>query len=76
MINQNNLGKHCFIQDVYRLCGEKRGKVFIMNNKFLNTPWEREGSDVDVTNLTNLFKQLHFEVVTKTDTPAKVRLLS
>ncbi|OPL33543.1 caspase-2, partial [Mytilus galloprovincialis] len=58
-------------EDVYRLCGEKRGKVFIMNNKFSKTSWEREGSDVDVTNLTDLFQQLHFEVVTKTDTPAK-----
>lgn len=58
-------------EDVYRLCGEKRGKVFIMNNKFLKTSWEREGSDVDEKNLTDLFQQLHFEVVTKTDTPAK-----
>ncbi|VDI06563.1 caspase 2 [Mytilus galloprovincialis] len=58
-------------EDVYRLCGETRGKVFIMNNKFSKTSWEREGSDVDVTNLTDLFQQLHFEVVTKTDTPAK-----
>lgn len=58
-------------EDVYKLCGEKRGKVFIMNNRFLNTSWEREGSDIDVKNLTDLFQQLHFEVVTKTDTPAK-----
>ncbi|XP_052073553.1 caspase-3-like isoform X2 [Mytilus californianus] len=57
--------------DVYRLCWEKRGKVFIMNNKFSNSTWERHGSDVDVKNLTDLFQELHFEVVTKTDTPAK-----
>ncbi|XP_063396808.1 caspase-3-like [Mytilus trossulus] len=59
-------------EDVYRICGEKRGKVFILNNTFSNNAkWERQGSDVDVQNLTDLFQELHFEVVTKTDTPAK-----
>ncbi|CAC5415879.1 CASP2 [Mytilus coruscus] len=58
--------------DVYKLHGEKRGKVFIINNTFSQSKNnKREGSDVDVENLTDLFQQLHFEVVTKTDLPAE-----
>lgn len=55
-------------EGVYRLHGEKRGKVFMINNTFSHTEGlQRKGSDVDVKNLEDLFHQLHFEVVTKTD---------
>lgn len=58
--------------DVYKLQGETRGKVFIINNTFSHSKRKkREGSDVDVKNLTDLFQQLHFEVVTETDLPAE-----
>lgn len=58
---------------MYKLQGETRGKVFIINNTFSHSKGKkREGSDVDVKNLTDLFQQLHFEVVTQTDLPAEV----
>lgn len=58
---------------MYKLQGETRGKVFIINNTFsYSKEKKREGSDVDVKNLTDLFQQLHFEVVTQTDLPAEV----
>ncbi|CAG2193777.1 unnamed protein product [Mytilus edulis] len=45
-------------KDVYRLCGEKRGKVFIMNNTFSKTSWERHGSEVDLKTLQGMFEFL------------------
>ncbi|XP_076108391.1 cell death protein 3-like [Mytilus galloprovincialis] len=57
--------------DVYSLHGKSRGKVFIINNTFKDTKLERTGSDVDVKNLTDLFQQLQFEVVTGTNLPAE-----
>lgn len=56
--------------------GGKRGKVFMINNTFSHTKHletqKREGTSVDVQNLTELFQQLHFEVVLKTDLKAEV----
>lgn len=62
------------LQDVYKLQGETRGKVLMINNTFSNTKDQREGSSVDVKNLTELFEQLHFDVVAKTDLTAKVTI--
>lgn len=46
----------------------------MINNTFSHKEGlERKGSDVDVKNLKDLFHQLHFEVVTKTDLLAQVR---
>ncbi|XP_063397690.1 caspase-3-like [Mytilus trossulus] len=64
--------------DVYHLHGEKRGKVFMINNTFSHLGEKRRsGSEIDVKNLKDLFEQLHFEVVTKTDLSAEqmVRVL-
>lgn len=61
------------LQDVYKLQGEKRGKVLMINNSF-SKDQKREGSSVDVQNLTELFEQLHFDVVAKTDLTAKVTI--
>ncbi|XP_063397694.1 caspase-14-like [Mytilus trossulus] len=61
--------------DVYKIHGEKRGKVFMINNTFSGTKHQetkkREGTSVDVQNLTELFQQLHFEVELKTDLTAE-----
>ncbi|XP_052073551.1 caspase-3-like isoform X2 [Mytilus californianus] len=59
--------------DVYKLHGKTRGKVFMISNTFSKAAkhLKREGSSVDVKNLTELFHQLHFEVVTKTDLTAQ-----
>ncbi|CAC5415876.1 unnamed protein product [Mytilus coruscus] len=61
--------------DVYKIHGETRGKVFMINNTFSHSEHaetqKRKGTSVDVQNLTELFQQLHFEVVLKTDLKAE-----
>lgn len=65
------------LQDVYQLHGKKRGKVFMINNTFSHLDKKkRMGSEIDVKNLKDLFEQLHFEVVTKTDLSAEVTIMT
>jgi len=52
----------------------KRGKALIINNKhFVERPdLCREGSDVDVENMSLMLKSLKFDVETHTDLTAEV----
>ena len=50
-----------------------RGKAVIMNNNKFNKSAERSGSDCDVSNLKNLFKELSFIVSSHTDKTAEVK---
>jgi len=55
-----------------------RGFACIINNhKFLDTRFDRDGTDVDCKQLTDLFQQLHFKVQVFNDVSAVVsKLLS
>lgn len=61
---------------MYKIQGKCRGKVFIINNvDFGNTKENREASNKDATNLSKLFKELHFDVIQKDDLTGNVRFL-
>lgn len=54
-------------EDVYRMQNEQRGTVFIINNTIFEKDTGlkfRKGSDVDCKNMTDLFRDLQFRVVT------------
>ncbi|CAG2199917.1 unnamed protein product [Mytilus edulis] len=58
----SRIWKRIRVQDT----GKCRGKVFIINNvDFGNTKENREASNKDATNLSKLFKDLHFDVTRK-----------
>lgn len=49
----------------------------MINNTFSHLgEKKRTGSEIDVKNLKDLFEQLHFEVVTKTDLSAEVTIMT
>jgi len=56
---------------VYNMDHKYRGPALIFNNISFSTEKEREGSDVDVNRLTEVFEKLDFEVTTYTDVRLK-----
>ena len=51
----------CYLQGVYKVGRQVRGTALIINMRNVVGSHERLGSEHDVTNLENLFRQLHFE---------------
>lgn len=58
--------------DVYRMHKKTRGVVFIINNeKFKNPNMTRTGTVQDGRNMTDVFEQLQFKVISKMNLPSK-----
>ena len=68
---------------VYRMSTPSRGRCLVINNRYFDqevtSPGQqklehRDGSEMDVKNISKVFKRLSFDCDIKTDLPAQVRV--
>ena len=64
-----------YIFQIYKMSSPIRGRALVINNISFAGDLRRNGSDVDVDNITAVWKQMNLEVVTKIDLTAQVVLL-
>ncbi|KAJ8021894.1 Cell death protein 3 [Holothuria leucospilota] len=62
--------------EVYRMVSQPRGLAVIINNRTFRTMPERRGTEVDGRNLQHVFKELGFNVETKSNVKAQVYRMS
>ncbi len=60
---------------MYRMCSNPRGRAIIVNIEHFENLQEREGSLIDVHNLTAVLKDLHYDVHVWSNYTSEVMLI-